>query len=65
MSKKTIKQITFSIEEVQMMMMKSFVKGEEWGAYYTGWFDPSEKVKAAKAAKDCEEVYKNMLLNKL
>jgi hypothetical protein len=58
-------KITFSREEVQMMMMKSFVKGEEWGVCYSGWFDPSEEVKANKAADNCEDIYQEALIDKL
>lgn len=60
-----MKEITFTKEEVQQMMMETFVKGENWGTTYYSWFTPTEKEKADRAAKDCEEVYKKTLLKKL
>ncbi len=59
------KKATFSPEEVQKMMMEAFVKGENWGVTYGGWFSPSEQEKADRAAKDCEEVYKKALIAKM
>jgi hypothetical protein len=35
------KEITFTRKEVQEMMMKCFVKGEEWGVTYSTWFTPT------------------------
>ena len=58
-------EITFTKEEVKKMMIESFVKGENWGITYAGWFFPSEKEKADRAYKDCEEVYKKALLSKI
>jgi hypothetical protein len=58
-------KITFSKEEVQMMMMKSFVKGEEWGVFYSGWLNPSEEAKANTAANNCEDIYQEALIDKL
>lgn len=57
--------ITFTKEEVQKMMMEAFVKGENYGVTYSGWFSPSEKEKEDRAVKDCEEIYKNTLIKKL
>lgn len=59
------KEITFTKEEVKQMIMESFVKGEEWGVTYQGWFTPSEKEKAKRAADSCECIYKVALINKL
>ena len=56
---------TFTNEEVQKMMMEAFVKGENWGVTYGGWFCPTEEEKAERAAKDCEEIYRNALISKL
>jgi hypothetical protein len=58
-------EITFSKEEVQKMMMGAFIKGENWGVTYGGWFFPSAQERADRAAKDCEEVYKKALLIRL
>ena len=58
-------KITFTKEEVQIMMMESFVKGENWGVTYGGWSSPSTEDRADKAAKDCEEVYKKALISKI
>lgn len=58
-------KITFTKEEVQKMMMEAFVKGENWGVTYGGWFSPSEQEKADRAAKDCEIVYKKALIAKM
>lgn len=46
-------------------MMEAFVKGENYGVTYSGWFSPSEKEKEDRAVKDCEEIYKNTLIKKL
>lgn len=58
-------QMTFTKEEVQEMMMKAFIKGETWGVTYSGWFSPSEVEKSERAAKDCEEIYRNTLVDKI
>lgn len=58
-------EVTFSKEEVQKMMMEAFFKGENWGVTYGGWFSPTEEEKADRAAKDCEEIYKNTLISKM
>lgn len=58
-------EITFSKEQVQLMMMEAFVRGENWGVTYSTWFVPSEEEKADRAAKDCEEIYQSMLIQKL
>ena len=55
----------FTEEEVQKLMMECFVKGENWGVTYQGWYVPTDKDKADRAAKDCEDVYQRFLLNKL
>lgn len=46
-------------------MIQAFVKGERWGVTYSGWFVPSENESAERAARDCEEIYKETLINKL
>ena len=58
-------EITFTKEEVQKMIMEAFVKGENWGVTYSGWFSPSKEDKTNRAIKDCEEVYKNTLIGKV
>jgi len=57
--------MTFTKEEVQEMMMKAFIKGENWGVAYGGWFSPTEEACADEASKKCEEIYKETLMNKL
>lgn len=54
----------FNKEQVQEMLMQAFVKGEDWGSTYGGWFIPSKKEKAERAAKDCSEVYQKALNDK-
>jgi len=56
--------ISFSKKEVQEMMMKAYIKGENRGLTYAGWFFLSEEDKADRAAEDCEEIYRNVSLNK-
>jgi len=58
-------KIKFTQEEVQQMMMQAFVKGENWGVTYSTWFIPTKQECADKAAKDCAEIYKQALINKL
>lgn len=58
-------EITFTKEEVQKVMMECFIKGENWGMTYAGWFNPTDEQKAKQAAADCESVYKNLLISKL
>ena len=58
-------KITFTREEVQKMMMESFIKGESWGVTYGGWFSPTVEEKAERASKDCEKVYKDALIAKI
>ena len=59
------KELTFTKEEVQKMLMEAFIKGEDWGVTHSGWFSPSNNDKASRAAKDCEEVYRKALMSKL
>lgn len=61
MSKETI----FTKEEVQKMIMEAFIKGENWGVTYSGWFMPTEEEKTIEAAKQCGEIYATALINKL
>jgi hypothetical protein len=58
-------EVTFTKEEVQKIMVEAFIKGEDWGATYGGWYTPSEKDKSNRAAKECEELYKKALIAKL
>ena len=54
----------FTEDEVRAMMMKAFIKGENWGVAYSGWFVPSQEEKAERASEDCVTIYEEMLISK-
>ena len=58
-------QLFFTRKEMKEAMMRAFCKGEQWGATYEGWFNPTTEEKADRASKDCESVYKNILTRKI
>jgi hypothetical protein len=58
-------KVTFTTKEVQEMIMNAFIKGENWGSTYQGWFIPTKEEQANRAAKDCEYIYRNALIAKL
>ena len=57
-------KITFTKEEVQEMIMVSFVRGELYGLKWgMGKIDqPSKEERECKANEDCEDTYKGALL---
>ena len=51
----------FTGEEVKEMLMKAFIKGEDWGVTYGSWYISSEEDKSKRASKDCFEIYQEQL----
>ena len=55
-------KLFFTRSEMQEAMVLAFCKGEQMG---TTWFNPTNEEKANRAAKDCEFIYNNILMQKI
>ena len=48
---------TFNEEEVKEMIVQAFIKGEDYGVTYIGWYVPTKEEKSNVASKDCQEIF--------